>query len=399
MRGVPHRGLSSLVLVLLVLLACRPAFAYAWMIKHGLSRCGSCHSDPSGGETLTLMGRMAAGRFLSFDRAGGDEPSRQSLYGFGVVPEPRDVRLGGSYRHMFIYSAPFDGAPSSFSNFPMQLDVYGAGTFSSFVVGGSLGVARGIDGTAHVRGAQLNRELGPGWIVLSRTHFAGAYLDRYTLLRVGRLNLPFGVRIPEHVAWVREATRTDRESDQQHGLALAYTRARWRSEGMVILGNYQVYPDRYRERGYSVSAEYLATEQIAIGGSSLMTWANEDRFTQARRALRHAHGVQGRFGFGEQWALLAEFDVLKQDGRGVGYVGWVQADYEPLRGLHVLLTSEVLDQGLQQGGASSTGNGAPRGGVWASLDWYWLSHAELRLDAVKRQDSPFSVQAQLHLFL
>jgi hypothetical protein len=397
MRGVSRAGSLGLALLMLVLFEARPAFAYAWMIKYGFAKCQSCHVDPSGGETLTLMGRMAAGRYLALERADGDEPIDRFLFGFGLVREPEPVRLGGSYRHMFIESDPFgDG---SFDHFPMQLDVYGTATASWFVAGGSLGVARGIEGSAHVRAAQLNRELGTGWISLSRTHFVGAYLDRRTLLRAGRLNLPFGIRMPEHVAWAREATRTDRESDQQHGVTVAYNRERWRGEAMLIVGNYQIYPDRYRERGYSLSVEYLATEEVALGLSSLVTFANEDRFTLERRAVRHAHGLSGRFAISDRWALLAELDALKQGERSLGYVGWVQADYEPWRGLHALLTAELLDQGEPSAGPSSPGNGEARSGFWMSLAGYAFAHLELRLDAIVRQQTPFSLQAQLHLFL
>jgi hypothetical protein len=400
MRGLkPHHLVPLLALVLSVLCDSGRALAYAWMIKHGLSQCGACHADPSGGETLTSMGRSAAENLLSFERPTGDRVSPLAQFGFGVVREPEDVHLGGSYRHLFVYEAAHEESPSSSSSFPMQLDLYGSATLAPFVLGGSFGVARGIEGTAHVRGAQLNRELGTGWIMLSRTHYVGAWLDRYTLLRAGRLNLPFGVRIAEHVAWVREATRTDRESDQQHGAAVAYTRKRWRSELMAIVGNYQLYPDRYRERGYSVSLEYLLEPELALGASSLLTWANEDRFTQVRRALRHAQSLHARAALSQRWVLLGELDLLKQAGRAMGYAGWAQADYEPLRGLHVLLTGELLDQGKLDSADASPGNGEPRFGAWASLAWYALAHAELRLDVLQRRESPFTVQAQLHLFL
>lgn len=400
MRGPkPHRFALMLAITLLMLASSRRAFAYAWMIKHGLSQCGACHADPSGGETLTGMGRAAAENFLSHEQPSDGRPNPIAGFGFGLLREPDGVNLGGTYRHLFVYAAPHEQSPSSLSSFPMQLDLYGAVSLAPIVLGGSFGVARGIEGTAHVRGAQLNRELGTGWILLSRTHYLGARLDQHSLLRIGRLNLPFGVRIPEHVAWVREATRTDRESDQQHGVALAYTRERWRGEGMAVVGNYQLYPDRYRERGYSLSLEYLVGPELAVGASSLLAWANQDRFTQARRALRHAHSLHGRTALSRRWVLLAELDLLKQAGRAAGYVGWVQADYEPLRGLHVLLTGELLDQGQRGSGETTPGNGEPRTGVWASVAGYWLSHIELRLDALKRRDAPFSVQAQLHLFL
>lgn len=368
------------------------------MIKHGFSKCGACHTDPSGGETLTGMGRAGAAQLLSFG-AGAESPNALSRFAFGAVPEPPGVRLGGSYRHMLMYAAARGGADGELVHFPMQADVYGAGTWDLLIAGGSIGVARGIKGSAHVRGAQLNRELEEGWLLLSRTHFVGLRLDEANVVRLGRLNLPFGLRVPEHVLWAREATRTDRESDQQHGLAFAHAGGRWRFEGMLIAGNYQLYPDRYRERGYSMSAEYLVAHRAAIGLSSLLTRANEDRFTQARGKLRHAQAVHGRLGLSQHWALWGEVDLLRDGGRGLGHAALLQVDYEPLRGLHFMVTGEMLDRGDLSGAAPDASSASTRLGAWLSSLVYLYSHLELRLDIVYRQESALATQAQLHLFL
>ncbi len=48
------------------------------------------------------------------------------------------------------------------------------------------------------------------------------FADGQITVRAGHMNLPFGIRIPEHTMWVRQATLTDRESAQQDGVAFAY---------------------------------------------------------------------------------------------------------------------------------------------------------------------------------
>ncbi|HKO89548.1 MAG TPA: hypothetical protein VJU61_00255 [Polyangiaceae bacterium] len=400
MRGTlsQHRCIGLLILLLGVFHSSL-AQAYPWMIKHGFFNCGSCHTDVSGGETLTRMGRVEAEELLTWSAASPGEMHAYSQFLFGLR-EPEGIRLGGSYRHMLVYTAPKDGAASDLAQFPMQLDLYGSAHLGMLVLGGSIGVARGITGSANVRGAQINRELEEGWIALSRSHFIGVQLDPHTLLRAGRIALPFGLRIPEHVMWVRESTRTDRESDQQHGVALAYSDGPLRLELMGILGNFQIYPDRYRERGYSAFAELLVSPTGAVGVSSLLTFANEDRFTQDVRAVRQAHGMSARLGVSREWALLAEADFLKEGRRGWGGAGLVQTDYEPLRGLHLLLTGEVVDSGALPGGIPrSPGNGHPRFGGWVSVDLHFYSHFELRVDLVQRQESPLSLQTQFHMFL
>lgn len=400
------RGLAFLrCLVVLTLLGLSiswsgRAHAYAWMIKHGFSKCGSCHTDPAGGETLTKLGRVESEYLLSAGGEAAGLPSDTAQFLWGAIDEPTDLRLGGSYRHMLLYTAPTNEIRSTLVQFPMQLDLYGSGRIGRVVIGASLGVARGIEGSANVRGAQINHEAGEGFIVLSRSHYIGLWLQEDTLLRVGRLNLPFGVRIPEHVMWAREATRTDRESDQQHGVSLTYTGGRWRSDAMIVIGNFQVNPDRFRERGYVVSAEYLVKPTLAIGGSSLLTRAQEDAFSRRKNSVRYAHGLNTRWGAATELALLGEFDVTKESGRKLGYTGFLQADYEPLRGVHLMLTGEVLDQGSFERAdvAPVRGAGRARYGGWASLDWFPTTHLELRLDGVSRQDDVFQAQLQLHLY-
>jgi hypothetical protein len=220
------------------------------------------------------------------------------------------------------------------------------------------------------------------------------------LLRVGRLNLPFGVRIPEHVMWVREATRTDRESDQQHGAALSYASGRVRTEVMLVFGNFQINPDRFRERGFAGSYEYLLWPTAAIGGSALVTRAQEDRLTRTESSVRYAYGLNGRWGLSSELSVLAEVDVLKDHDRRVGFAGLVQADYEPLRGLHFILSGEVLDQGLvnREQPVAVRGAGVPRYGAWVSVNWFFATHFEVRVDGVMRQDDVFNGQAQLHVY-
>jgi len=395
------RAACWLLILAAVTLSSGRAEAYSWMIKHGFSKCGSCHTDPAGGETLTRMGRMESEHLLSMGGADMEEPGKSSRFLFGAIDEPDDVSLGGSYRHMMIYSASVPGVPSEFTHFPMQLDLYGSGRIGNFVMSASLGVAKGIEGSANVRGAQLNTEAGDGFILLSRNHYLGLWLQDDMLLRVGRLNLPFGVRIPEHVMWAREATRTDRESDQQHGVSLTYTGGRWRTDVMLILGNFQLNPDRFRERGVVGTVEYLVTPTFAFGASALLTYAQEDPLTRVEDSVRYADGVIARWGVSPKLSVLAELDILKDGGREMGFTGFVQADYELFRGFHFMLTGEVLDQGLLQQAdvVPQRGSGAPRYGAWISLDWFLMPHLELRLDGVMQQDDVFHGQAQFHFYL
>lgn len=397
----PIRALWCLVAVLALWAWPRDAHAYSWMIKYGYAQCSSCHMDPSGGETLTHMGRVQSDVLLSAGPESHGYPRERAKFLFGLIDEPDSVRLGGSLRAMTIFKLPKGSSGSDLKVFPMQADIYGAGEFGSFLVGGSLGYAKVPGGSPHARAAQVTGGQGDDPNLISRTHYLGFELGEGTQLRLGRLNLPFGIRIPEHVMWAREATRTDRESDQQHGLAFAYNRNRWRAELMAIAGNYQVNPDDFRERGYSGYAEYMFSPTVAIGVSSLWTKARRDRLLLTDTGYaRNAHGLMGRVGIGEKLAILAEADILKSSQHKLGYVGMIQGDYEPLQGLHGMATLELVDEGKSTapGATATSGVGKMRTGVWLSAAYFMMAHLDARLDVVLRKDDPVTAQAQLHFY-
>ncbi len=257
-------------------------------------------------------------------------------------------------------------------------------------------------GSLYARAAQVPTNQGDQWNLLSRTHWLGYdFADGTMTLRAGHMNLPFGVRIPEHTMWVRQATLTDRESAQQDGVALSYNGEKLRGEVMAILGNYQVSPDKYRQRGYSLFAEYLVGERTGVGVSSMITKAQKDRITLEPQPLRQAHGAYVRSALTDELVLLAEADLLLTSDHDPGGVAFAQLDYEIIRGLHLMATGEVLNKGYDKlvGGPYGKGNGRAQFGAWGTVDWFFLPHCEFRADAYSRQQDEFTILGQLHVFL
>jgi len=332
----------------------------------------------------------------------GSEDSGSSPGDFlwGLVKTPDWLLLGGSYRHLAVFRPSRD--QKKFVTFPMMADVYGQAQFGGFRVNASIGAVRVGVGSPYARAAQITRGQGDEWNLLSRTHWLGYdFDDGMITVRAGHMNLPFGIRIPEHTMWVRQATLTDRESAQQDGVAIAYNGEKLRGELMGIAGNYQVNPDRYRQRGYSLYAEYLFGARTAIGVSSAVTKAKKDRITLDPNPLRQAHGAYIRSAFNDDIVLLAEADGLLTSDHDAGYVGFLQLDYEITRGLHLIGTGEILDKGYDKlvGGARSVGNGQTQLGAWGTVDWFCLPHVEVRADAFSRQSDEFTILGQLHVFL
>jgi len=120
------------------------------------------------------------------------------------------------------------------------------------------------------------------------------------------------------------------------------------------------------------------------------------------KTARQAHGAFMRMGPSPKVALLAEADLLARSRRSLGYVAFLTVDTEPLQGVHLMGTGEVLDVGFPKNGGPggiprSPGLGRAELGGWLSAQWFFLPHFDLRVDAMFRTDT--EVLVQIHSYL
>lgn len=394
--------LAILAWILGVLAVAEPAAAYPWLVRDGYGTCSGCHVDPSGGELLTGYGRMVAwDRLPTRWRSAPATQETPTTALWGLAPTPAWLPVGASYRQLMLYEP---GTPRLVT-FPMEADVKLGLTEGRWLAAVSFGVARVPAGSPHAHAAQISRGQGNTAQLLSRYHWIGYRIGDGLVLRGGRLALPYGLRIAEHTAWVRDATRTDRESDQSHGVALSYEGGDVRGELMAAFGNLQLRPDRYRERGVVGFVETKATEVLRLGLSGLWLTAAADLDTLEQETTdRRVVGPFGRAVLGEHTALLFEIDVSSGARRDLGVVGFVQVDHELVQGLHLMATGELFDGGyreLVRGAANSVGRapgaGQPKLGAWLSAAWFVAPGVDLRFDGVYRYQAPLALMLQAHL--
>ncbi len=351
----------------------RRAQAYPTMIRHDYAGCTPCHADPSGAGLLTAYGRAQSEVLLS-TRYGShtedEEASKLTQFAFGV-PTPDWLLLGGWFRNAYIWNFR-KGDLVDNRLLQMRADLGAQVKYGIFRASGTLGVnsqdSRAYSYKAWVTGNQ------DGVNLVSREHWAGVDLvDDKVLLRAGRINLPFGLRNQEHTAWVRDETRTDYNQGQEHGVAASWAGEHWRGEAMAILGNYQIHPDAYRERGYAGYAEFSLTPRLAGGFSSMVTYAKRD-YQNTLESWRQAHGLFARYAPVKPLVLLAEGDFLLESAKSLGThdgaAGFLQADYEIVQGVHILGTGEILHRAIPGAGTSYGG--------WASAQWFPFSHFDVR---------------------
>jgi len=398
-EAVRPRFALALLLVLFVTALPRKAHAHAWMIRHGYAQCAQCHVEPSGAGPLTQYGR-AMGEFVLRSRynweRNDDEAANLGNFLLGALPLPSWLDFGGEVRLASLYTK-VENTQLQQQLIWMQLDGSASIQAGPFAAYGSLGYAP----TGALGAALTNR---PNDNLISREHWLGLWADESheILFRAGRMNTPFGIRSVEHNLWVRAYTQTDINDTQQYGASLAIASGRFRGEAMGIVGNLQIHPDLFRQRGYSAYAEYALMDRLALGASSRIVHQKLDPLL-LRSEWRQTHGVFGRWG--TPWVPLVlltewdyDFESPKLLTRRTGVVGYVQADVEATQGVHFIATGEASNV--------STAPTPPSWGAWLSYAWFFAPHADIRLDNVYQslagasgRTSALSFLIQGHIYL
>jgi hypothetical protein len=398
------RWALSLAAGLILFFLTSNAHAYPWMIRHGYTGCMPCHTDPSGGAgALTEYGRAQSDLLLRMRYGRGSETGEADSTSrfLGFAPLPEQARIGGDFREAYFSDQP-EGAPQLTQWITMRADLYGDFKFGRFRAAGSIGYIPRGDLTASLTTSAQNN-------VVSREHWLGVELDDEGayLLRAGRITLPYGIRMIEHNLWARQLSRTDIDATQEYGVALSFARDKLRGEIMGIVGNFEVRPDDFRDRGYSVYFEYAPLTTLAVGASSLGTRATRD-IVYGVTDYRYSNGPFLRYAPIQQLVFLTEIDSVYQsltwNGHRGGFAGFAQVDYEPIQGVHAMITGEAMNSG--QAGEPLSAD------VWLSAVWFFLPHTDVRFDAIfsslgapgvnggpATHTSDTSCLAQFHVFL
>lgn len=381
--------LPTRALVVVALLAASVASAYPWMLRHELTSCATCHVDPSGAGQLTEFGRLESELLVRWSPTPAVDPSRNARF-LWFAQLPSAVNLSGNLRFGGLVRP---GATPAFVPLEMAADLAATFTIADKVVLHGTGGFGRRDAVAPAIVLPRCEPSAPGECgasFVARTWWVGAKLVNDTVfVRAGRIPVPFGLRNNEHTTWVRALTLTDTNAQQRLGVAGSYNSGAWRAEVMGLATTTLL---ETRESGYSAFAEYAFTPRMTLGASSLVA-------SGVAGTTRHAHGAFFRWAPVQKLVVLAEADLLgwaQASTERLGYAALAQADWEPVQGLHVMLTAESAHRGEGQRG--------PSFGAWLSAAWYFFSHFELRLDnVVRRLDavSPlsYSLVVQLHLYL
>src|SRR5215831_17223636 len=196
----PACGLLGLLasVVGLALLAEPEAQAYPqWQFSSGAVRCNQCHYAPAGGGLLNAYGRDAVGEELSTFGGNG-------AFLHGTLPLPSPVAIGGDLRGGFVDNGVQDPNGPTVAVFPMQADLsvriaFPAG-FSAVGIGGFRGQVR--DPNVLIPDSDYQPISSSRFI--SREHYLKWQPEALGFyVRAGRFFAPFGLRLAEHLLYVR----------------------------------------------------------------------------------------------------------------------------------------------------------------------------------------------------
>jgi hypothetical protein len=324
-----------------LVLSARPAAAYPqFQFSSGTQRCAQCHYAPAGFGLLTSWGRDESADTIS---RGGD-----GAFLHGLVTPPSWLALGGDLRLATIRNDVGGTGSPEYASFPMQADLYARTAFGDSGV--SLYVAGGFRGTTRP-GAQT--AFSHVEAVISREHYlmwkpsaTGAYV------RLGRFYAPYGLRMVEHIYYVRRYTGFNLY-EETYNLSGGYLDEDWEVHATAFTPPPSSFPDPLqtvgmRGKGGALYGERRFASMVAVGLQTRFSSASEQRLLQggaiAKVWLDGAHML-----------TMAELDFQRRNVTGgVGFnqaVAFLGVTFFPIKGLMAGAAFEQFQEDLRVGTA------------------------------------------------
>lgn len=356
---------GTLALAVVSLVGERGAHAYPqWQLSTGAVRCNQCHYAPAGGGLITSFGRDAAGEELATFGGNG-----ALLH--GAVSLPSRLALGADLRGAFVDNDVHDPNGAEIAVFPMQADLtarvaLGAG-FSALGIVGFRGQVRDPNGPVPYQNYQpvstsrlISREHYLTW----QPETVGGYL------RVGRFFAPFGLRLSEHILYIRRDLGFD-QLNETYNVSGGWVYDAWELHLTMfapdfvrhIGSNESGFAGYYERRLLNDHAALGAQVRVANGPdmSRFIFGGVGKLYVEAVRTLflAEVNGVQ----------LLFANPTLASRGQVVAAAGFAVL---PLPSIMLTLLGEHNQVDIDTSGASTTA-------ATALLNWFPYAHCEAQL--------------------
>ena len=311
-----------------------PQFQFA----SGTQRCAQCHYAPAGYGLLTSWGRDESADTIS--AWGGDGGLLH-----GKVNLPSAIALGGDLRYAVLENAVGGTGSPEFKAFPMQADLYaraaiGETGISIYATGGIRGATRPENGKAinHLT-AFISRE----HFVMWKPSATGAYA------RVGRFYAPYGLRLAEHVYFVRRYSGFNLY-EETYNVSGGYLAENWELHLTGFTPPPASLPDPLqtvgqRGSGGAAFAEFRFNSMAMLGVQSRLSVSSDQRLIQG--------GTLGKVWVDRAKLLvMGELDIQRHDVRGgtIGYnqlISYLSVTMFPIKGLMAAAVMERYQEDMR----------------------------------------------------
>lgn len=333
-KGLATRvSLPSAATLLVVGLWAAPAAAYPqFQFSSGTQRCAQCHYSPAGYGLLTSWGRDEGADTIS---RGGD-----GAFLHGAWTPPDWLALGGDFRLAAVRNDSGATKGAETAVFPMQAELdaragFGDTGISLYVAGGLRGVTRPDDVGRKVKLTDRVES------VISREHYlmwkpsaTGAYV------RAGRFYAPYGLRMAEHIYYVRSKMGFDLY-EETYNLSGGYLAEDWELHLTAFTPPPTSLPLALRSTATQTGAAAYAEKRF----SSNKALALQVRYGHGKDHSITQGGVVGKVWLDDAKILfMGELDLVHDapaTGRGSNQmVAYLGPTFFPLKGLMAALALE-----------------------------------------------------------
>jgi hypothetical protein len=382
-----RRTLAALAGALVVTALAATAQAYPqFQLSSGSARCNECHYSPSGTGLLNGYGRDFVGEDLSTFGGNG-----AFLHGAGQKI-PSWLSLGGELRGAFASEDSGDINGVTNAVFPMQADAQlraVKGVLSFYGVLGFRGQVRDSDSLIPYQNYQPISTS----TLISREHYItlqGGSLGGYA--RLGRFFAPFGLRMAEHILYVRRDLGFG-TMEETYNLSTGYLSERWEFHATAFA------PDFVRQMG---SRESGFTAYVEGRLADVATGALQFRAATQPGLTRQISGAVAKGWIAPiRTMLLAEGDVVRNE---VDSISLPSYQFVGVGGFSVLPVKGVMGTFLyERNQVDLSVSDATYNAVTGFASWFPYAHFELqvlgRLQMPSGNHDNKTFFVQLHYFL
>lgn len=297
--------------LILVLVPCGAVAEPYLAVRHGL-KCSGCHVNPTGGGL-----RNAAGHAITQNELAARRIDSGETPWLGQVS--RFLSIGGDLRAGATYTDLPDAEDQDLAFAVDELRVY----FDFSVIPDRLSLY--VDQRLAPDDSRNLEAYGRLWLDQERRHY----------VKAGQMYLPYGLRLEDDTAFIRQATGITFDSPD-NGVELGLEQGPWSAQ-LAISNGTGGGPETDSGKQWSLRGEYLRN-RWRLGTSY--------SFNDSESGDRHLAALFGGLRSGPV-AWLAEAGFIEDRGLPGGpqrrWVGLLEANWEPRRGHNLKATFERLE--------------------------------------------------------